>query len=604
MLLASACAAPGPASEEHSASERIAVGRVSALRERLTSDKTSSSLRYTLPTATPRGAQMLVQSIDEGSDWFSMIGRAADSESSQFMLKGDERGVYGWLVYREQDLAYEYTTNADGMVELEQVPITKIFPVCNVPPEAHDRASEPRAGAATIARLEVPTAAAKPLPPHIGPYPGGDVRKLQSRPDETKVWYIDITDVMNGDTPKAPQSKEDVFRVWAITAATMYPFKVNVTTDAEVYERAGVENSGCTEMIQEGIGDRSGCGLGTFGTRYCCENHIYGDAYGTGRIVNHEAGHGWGLRHDGGDDGGEYFNGFDEFEWTPLMGNVWPGDRWDEALFQFSKGQYQSSTNDEDDFEIITESIDFVDDDIPDTAVLTLDGATVARSANWGQIHRNTDSDTWTFKVGSAGHATLKIERLEDKGGGMLDVDVTLVDAAGKEVARDNPKTARYANLDVDLSPGDYELVVKGGAEGDLEEGFTNYSSVGLYSIEGTVSGGVIAGGGSGGMAGVSGSGGAGNGGAAGAVNGGIGGLPSAGGSQPTSNGGTSAGSAGFAGAGVVVIGGAAALSPASSDTSGCACRTAGSRTSSGWMLFPLLAAMGVLRRRALSARA
>jgi MYXO-CTERM domain-containing protein len=360
-------------------------------------------------------------------------------------------------------------------------------------------------------------------------------------------------------------------------------------------------------MIQAGIGERSGCGLGTFGTRYCCENHIYGDAYGTGRIVNHEAGHGWGLRHDGGDDGGEYFNGFEEFEWTPLMGNVWPGDRWDEALFQFSKGQYESATNDEDDFEIITESVELVEDDIPDTTALTLDGATVAASANWGQIHRNTDSDAWTFQVGAAGHAILKIARLEDKGGGMLDVDATLVDAAGKEVAHDNPKTARYANLDVELSPGDYKLVVKGGAEGDLAEGFTNYSSVGLYSIEGTISGGVTAGGGSGGMAGASGSGGGGGGGggAGGAVNGGVGGSTSAGGSQPSASGGTTAASAGFAGATVAAAGATAALSPESSDAGGCSCRTVGAPSSRRWTLLPLVAAVGLaLRRRAARSRA
>jgi MYXO-CTERM domain-containing protein len=575
------------------------VGSVSSLRARLTTEKTSSSLRYALPTPTPRTVQTIVQKLDEGFDWFSMIGRAADAESSQFMLKGNERGVYGWLVYPEQDLAYEYTTNAEGVVQIEQVPVNKIFAVCNVPEGAHEPATDAPDHAATVARLEVPAQGAKPFPPHVGQYPGSDVRKLQSRPDATKVWYIDITDVMNGDTPKEPQSKADVFRTWAITAATMYPFNVNVTTDADVYEKAGVENSGCTEMIQEGIGDRSGCGLGTFGTRYCCENHIYGNAYGTGRIVNHEAGHGWGLRHDGGDNGGEYFDGFDEFEWTPLMGNVWPGDRWDEALFQFSKGQYESATNDEDDFEVINESIDYVEDDIPQTTALTLDGATVARSANWGQIHRNTDSDGWTFKVGTTGRATLKIDRLEDKGGGMLDVDAALVDSTGKELAHDNPKAARYANIDVDLVPGDYTLVIKGGAEGDLVAGFTNYSSVGLYSIEGTISGGVSPAGGSGGMAGASGGGGTGGGGTAGAVNGGLGGMPSTGGSQTTPSGGTTAGGAGFAGASSAGAGtGAVGLSPGSSDASGCGCRTAGSPSPPWWTLYPLLAALGFARRR------
>ena len=47
----------------------------------------------------------------------------------------------------------------------------------------------------------------------------------------------------------------------------MYPFKVNVTTDADVYEQAGVENSGCPQVVYDGIGHGSFCGLNSFGTR-------------------------------------------------------------------------------------------------------------------------------------------------------------------------------------------------------------------------------------------------------------------------------------------------------------------------------------------------
>lgn len=599
LLLCGACAAPDPASQtQQLPHEKTPLSAASKVRERLAIDKTSVSQRYTLLTPTARPVETIVKSFDQGFGWFSMVGSAADAPDSKFMLKGNEHGVYGWLVYRDRDLAYEYTTNAEGVVEVEQVPVTKIFAVCNVPEQVNEPARDADVEPPTVARLELPNAA-KPFPPHVGKYPGTDVRKLQSRPEATKVWYIDITDVMDGDTPKPPQSKEDVFQTWAITAATLYPFKVNVTTDAEVYEQAGVENSGCSEIIQQGVGDRSGCGLGIFGTRSCCENHIYGDGYGTGRIVNHEAGHGWGLLHDGGDDGGEYFNGFEDFEWTPLMGNVWPGDRWKEALFQYSKGEYDSATNHQDDFEIINDTLDYVDDDIPETAALTLDGVTVARTANWGQIHRNTDTDAWTFQVASGGHATLKIDRLEDKGGGMLDVDATLLDSTGKELAHDNPKAARSANLDAELPPGEYKLIIKGGAEGSPEEGFSNYSSIGLYSIEGTISGGVGLGG-SGGAGGASGGGGMDSGGTAGAGSGGVGGMPFAGAPPTTPNGGTSAGSGGVAGSsfGGGGTSGTAGRTAGSNDASGCSCRIGGSPASPVWTLFPLLAAFGIARRR------
>src|SRR5262249_6610289 len=155
-------------------------------------------------------------------------------------------------------------------------------------------------------------------------------------------------------------------------------------------------------------------------------NHIYNDGYATGRIADHESGHGLGLSHDGGSDGGEYFNGFSAFQWTPLMGNIWPGDRWAQGLFQMSKGEYTSATQTQDDFAIIDRTLDYVPDDIPSSKALVIDGTTVTTQKNWGQIARNTDTDSWTFQIGaSGGHATLKVDRLEHRGGGMLDVDAS-----------------------------------------------------------------------------------------------------------------------------------------------------------------------------------
>ena len=120
----------------------------------------------------------------------------------------------------------------------------------------------------------------------------------------------------------------------------LYPFHINVTTDPAVHAAAGRANSGCVTMIYADIGAGSSCGINIIGTGRCCNNHLYRGGYATGRIIDHESGHGLGMGHDGGDNGGEYFNGFSEFQWTALMGNVWPGDRWAEGLFQWSKGEY------------------------------------------------------------------------------------------------------------------------------------------------------------------------------------------------------------------------------------------------------------------------
>jgi hypothetical protein len=641
------CAPADSVSEPIASSEgeKVELGSAALLFERLRTELPGRTGRYTFPTGFGTGVPALVQTYDEERGRISMIGRAEDSVDSEFILKVDERGLYGWLVDRERNLAWESTTGEDGDVHVEQVPVSKIFPECPVPPEdapRHELPIEPRVllNAATV------------YPKHVQSFPGDsvDVTKLESRPDSDKVWYIDLADVMNGSEPKPEHTKEDVWVAWSITAATLWQFDINVTTDPQVYEAAGVTNSGCVTMTYANIGGSSSCALNIFGTRRCCDNRLYRDGYATGRIINHESGHGLGLLHDGGSDGGEYFNGFSSFQWTPLMGNVWPGDRWEEALFQFSKGEYESATQTQDDFEIIDRTLDYVPDDIPDTKPLVLDGTTLSEE-NWGQIGRNTDTDSWTFAITeSGGHATLTVDRIEHRGGSMLDVHASILDSTGELVAEANASVARHAELDVDLPMGSYVLVVKGGAEGTVARGFTSYSSVGLYAITGTLTGAASTGGtggagGMGGTAGMSGgagtSGSAGSGGVAGSGGGGVGGVAGAnvggaGAGGTAGSAGTSGGASGMAGAsgsggasvgggmsagagGVVTAGsgGAAgsaaaagsfagsgagstpvASGPAATEDSGCGCRMAPSESKQPFALSALVGAALVLARR------
>ena len=292
-------------------------------------------------------------------------------------------------------------------------------------------------------------------------------------------------------------------------SAMLYPFHINVTTDPAVHAAAGRANSGCVTMIYADIGAGSSCGLNIIGTGRCCSNHLYRGGYATGRIISHESGHGLGMGHDGGDNGGEYFNGFSEFQWTALMGNVWPGDRWAEGLFQWSKGEYTSATRNRTTSPSSVERCRTSTTTSRRSKPLTIEGTMVRREANWGQIARNTDTDSWTFRVAAGGgRAMLKINRIEDRGGGMLDVDASIVDATEKVMAQNNTMVARSSTLNVDLPAGDYTLIVKGGGEGTPARGFSNYSSVGLYAIEGTITGGMGTPSGTGGTGGAAGTGG------------------------------------------------------------------------------------------------
>jgi MYXO-CTERM domain-containing protein len=609
------------------------VGTLATLLQGLRTESTHASKRFVFPAGPFGQVRVAVDDFHHEAGLLSMVGKPLDGTDAEFLLKADESGAYGWIVYRDRNVAFEYTTDARGNVLVEEVPVTKIFPVCNF--EVPDEPGSDLPGDAEPTWLR----ASPMMPPHVGTYSNADVTKLQSLPGAPKVWYIDLTEVMNGTTPIG-QTPTDVWQTWQSLAATLSAFNVNVTTDRAVYMAAGVMNSGIAHMDNENEGSSS-CGVNVFGSSRACDVNRYRNGYATGRILAHEVGHGLGMLHDGGDNGGEYFNGLSAFQWTPLMGNIWPGDRWMNALYQWSKGEYTSATRQEDDFANIDRHLDYRADDIPSTKPLSISGTTVAAASNWGQIGRNTDTDSFSFRIGSAGgRADLRIDRMEYMGGAMLDVDAAIVNASGTSVMQHNAPVARHAELDVALQAGDYTLVIKGGAEGTPANGFSNYSSVGFYAIDGTVTGAIDTGpgGGSGGMGGgagmggmggatggVSGSGGvsgasgsgagvggsdAGSGGSGGSISGGAGAGPSDAGSGGAGAGsgasgapmGGSAGTPGAAGNGFTAGSGAIPAAPVGStsgDDAGCGCRTNGkSGGGSAWLFVIALAGLGALRRR------
>jgi MYXO-CTERM domain-containing protein len=106
-----------------------------------------------------------------------------------------------------------------------------------------------------------------------------------------------------------------------------------------------------------------------------------------------------------------------------------------------------------------------------------------------------TDTDTFTFQIGSSGgNATLTIDRIEYLGGAMLDVLATLKNSSGTAIATSNPTAVRSASISQTLTAGSYSLVIQGGNEGTAANGFTAYSSIGYYGIEGTITGAVTTG--------------------------------------------------------------------------------------------------------------
>ncbi|NQZ09616.1 MAG: pre-peptidase C-terminal domain-containing protein [Algicola sp.] len=413
----------------------------------------------------------------ENDGTLSMNGHAQDIENVEFILQGDDENVYGWIILKDQDVAYEYTTQ-NGNLVVNEIAITDVHPICDF--ENHDISSlVPQAQ-----QIRLTTLANEP---HIGSYQGQDVSKLESKPGSSYVVLLDTSNIMNGSTP-TDRSAENLWTTWQIVAASFSMFDVNVTTSTNIYNQAVPSRRGGGTLYTQG--GRSSCAF-AFGTSTFCTLYKEADAYGQGRIAAHELGHLFHLNHDGGSPGGEYHQGFADYQWVPVMGNIWYGNAWTHALYQWSKGEYSGASNREDDFTILTRYIPFKPDDNANSTPLVVEAnGNVSASNNGGQIERNTDTDLFTFTVGSAGgHANLSIDRTEHIGGGMLDVQATIKNSAGSVVAQSNKSANRAASFNTSLAAGSYTLEIAGGAEGTPSRGFSKYSSLGYYGIAGSVTG-------------------------------------------------------------------------------------------------------------------
>lgn len=427
---------------------------------------------------------LTVNTSGQEQDYLYLTGAVSGHKGSKFIFKGTVNDLYGSMTFPETNTAYEFVSDGEGNLKVEEVPYTKIVPVCfnkfkgsALPPSFLKRSSP--------FPLQLPMASNAKLPPHIQPYNGQDLMKLESKPGAKKVLWLDIREIMRGGKP-IPISKKEMYENWQATAAGFSFYDVNVTTSKAVYDRAGVRNSGHTKYHNEQ--GRSNAYLNSFGTDTFVNMYLDKTGYGYGRTTVHEIGHQLGLSHDKGRPGGEYFQGIPEFKWVPIMGNYWYGDGWkNDALYQYSKGVYKTATNKEDDFRNMGKYLKVRADDKPKAVPLNISGGKVSIADNFGLIESSSDSDTFTINVTSAGQVKLKIDRIEYIGGAMLDVYAELKDKSGRVVAKDNPKAKRYANISARVQPGEYQLVIKGGAEGTPSHGFPNYSSIGYYGISGTV---------------------------------------------------------------------------------------------------------------------
>ncbi len=366
-----------------------------------------------------------------------------------------------------------------------------------------------------------------PLNPAAAPFPLDQTFLLHSVPGASKVIYLDFDGhttsgtqwntsfnggadfttpaySYQGDSSFTDAEKERIQAIWERVVEDYVPFDVDVTT----------EDPGAVALMKSGAGDTEwgvrvviggdsadwyspGAGgvayVGSFDWNSDTPAFVFPENLSNAEkyiaeATTHEAGHTLDLEHDGNvaPNPEEYYagHGSGATGWAPIMGVGYY-----EELVQWSKGEYPQANNTEDDLAIITggNGFGYRTDDYGDAwtsaSPLTINANTVFDE---GVIEQNSDQDFFSFTT-TAGAINLDIDPFSNSPN--LDVLATLYDSVGGLITTSNPTAALDANFNLPLSAGTYYLSVEGVGKNPLDTGYSDYGSLGYYSVSGTLSG-------------------------------------------------------------------------------------------------------------------
>lgn len=292
--------------------------------------------------------------------------------------------------------------------------------------------------------------------------------------------------------------------IWARVSEDYAPFQIDVTTEApaaslftagsqamRIVITTDVDAVSNTQWYPNagGVAYLNSWTFTNASPAWVFANRLANFAKYIGEAVSHEAGHTFNLNHDGRTTPAEGYyqgHGTGATSWAPIMGVGYY-----RTLAQWSKGEYTSANNAEDDLAKISAKIPYITDDHGNTVATAtqLNVGTASSLATSGLITTRTDVDAFRFPT-QAGSITLNATPFDmSTGKNNLDAKLTLLDSAGATVATvDNVNTVN-STLTISVAKGFYTLVVDGSARPAItgDDGYSDYASIGKYSISGTI---------------------------------------------------------------------------------------------------------------------
>ena len=330
-----------------------------------------------------------------------------------------------------------------------------------------------------------------------------DIVPLQSLPGAAGVIYLDFDGEKGpflswGEFDAAPPNvtNSQVHAVWKMVCEDFQGFTLNITTDRKVFDNAA---PGSRQHVI--ITPTTTASPGAGGVAYIGSYNWVADVpcwafYSTGKysaeVISHEVGHALGLSHDGRTLPAEdYFvgHGSGETGWAPIMGAGYY-----QNVTQWSKGEYLNANRTQDDVAIIVtnNNVHFRTDETGDDEESASELEIMSDDSVTGEgiIETRFDVDAYRFRT-TGGLVNLQVNPVAENPN--LDVLAELVDlGSGDYIASSQPDLQLGAAIQMDLPPGEYLLEISGTGRGDpLLDGYTDYGSMGSYSIGGSVAGGI-----------------------------------------------------------------------------------------------------------------